>query len=110
MNNSFPKIPVAEFEKRLKDFKTKMAENRIDLTVVYSNLCDPSAVRYFADVSPINENIALVIPLEGDPILCSGQACHEWSAYNSKIKDIRIMPEVGEIAGTEYNLEGQMDF
>lgn len=110
MNDFFPKIPVEEFETRLKNFKAKMYENKIDLTIAYSNLCDPSAVRYFADVSPINENIALVIPLEGEPILCSGQACHEWSAYNSKIKDIRIMPEVGEIAGTEYYLEGQMDF
>ena len=110
MNDLFPKIPVEEFTTRLKNFKEKMYKNNIDLTIVYSNLCDPSAVRYFADVSPINENIALVIPLEGEPILCSGQACHEWSAYNSKIKAIRIMPEVGEVAGTEYNLEGQMDF
>lgn len=110
MNSNFPRIPKEEFEKRMMNFKSLMSENNIDLAVVYSNLCDPSAVRYFADVSPINENIALVIPLEGDAILCSGQACHEWSAYNSKIRDIRIMPEVGEVAGTEYTMEGQMDF
>lgn len=110
MDTFFPKIGIDEFGQRLDNFKAKMRTNGIDLAVIYSNLCDPSAVRYFSDVSPINENIALLIPLEGDPILCSGQACHEWSAYNSKIKDIRIMPEVGEVAGTEYTLEGQLDF
>lgn len=109
MKNQFPIIPVDEFHKRLEDFKRKMDSIHVDLAVIYSNLCDPSAVRYFSDVSPINENIALLIPLEGDPILCSGQACHEWSKYHSKIDDIRIMPEVGEVAGTEYNLE-TLDF
>ena len=73
----FPRIPDEEFERRMASFSSKMAENDLDLVVVFSNLLDPSAVRYFSDVSPINESAALLIPLEGDPILCSGQACHE---------------------------------
>ena len=100
-----PRIPDEEFADRMRRFREKMAQNGIDLVVGFSNMLDPSAVRYFADVSPINESAAFLIPLEGDPILCSGQACHEWSRYHSKIKDIRILPEVGEVSGVEYNLD-----
>ena len=100
-----PCIPGEEFADRMRRFKEKMAQNSLDLVVGFSNLLDPSAVRYFADVSPINESAAFLIPLEGDPILCSGQACHEWSRYHSKIADIRILPEVGEVSGVEYNLD-----
>jgi hypothetical protein len=100
-----PRIPDEEFADRIRIFKEKMAVDGLDLVVGFSNLLDPSAVRYFADVSPINESAAFLIPLEGDPILCSGQACHEWSRYHSKIKDIRVMPVVGEVSGVEYNLE-----
>ena len=109
-DDRFPKIPDEEFSQRMFNFKEKMAKEGIDLVLVFSNLLDPSAVRYFSDVSPINESAAMVIPLEGEPILCSGQACHEWSKHKSKIKDIRIMPEVGEVSGVEYDIEGQLDF
>jgi Xaa-Pro dipeptidase len=108
--DQFPTIPDEEFAERMRVFKKKMADSGMDLVVVFSNLLDPSAVRYFSDVSPINESAALVIPVAGDPVLCSGQACHEWSRHKSKIKDIRIMPEVGEVSGVEYELEGQLDF
>jgi Xaa-Pro aminopeptidase len=106
----FPSIPDSEFKIRLNNFKEVMSKNCIDLVVMYSNLLDPSAVRYFSDVSPINESAAMLIPLTGEAILCSGQACHEWSRMKSKIPDIRIMPEVGEVSGVEYDLPGQSHF
>jgi len=108
--NNFPKIPDSEFKLRMQKFKEKMEKEKIDLVVIFSNLLDPSAVRYFSDVSPINESAALAIPLEGEPVMCSGQACHEWSKNKSKIKDVRIFPEVGEVSGVEYDIEGQLDF
>ena len=99
-----PSIPNQEFTQRLAGYRQKMAQEQFDLVVIYSNYIDPASVRYFTDFAPINENAALVIPLEGDPILCSGQACHEWSKFKSKVKDIRIMPEVGEVADVEYQI------
>ena len=108
--DEFPKIPDSEFKQRFQKFKEKMSENDIDLVVAFSNLLDPSAVRYFTDVSPINESSALAIPLEGGAIMCSGQACHEWSKFKSRVEDVRIFPEVGEVSGVEYNIEGQYDF
>ena len=104
-NVNFPVIPDSEFAERMSTFKKKMAQQHIDLVVVFSNLLDPSAVRYFADVYAVNESAAMVIPLQGEPILCSGQAGHEWSAYKSRVRDIRIMPEVGEVSGVEYDLK-----
>ncbi len=106
----FPRIPDTEFAQRMTAFREKMKAKKMDLVVVFSNLLDPSAVRYFSDVSPINESAGLVIPLDGEPILCSGQACHEWSRYKSRIREVRILPEVGEVSGVEYNIEGQLDF
>ncbi len=102
---NFPKIPDSEFEKRIQVFKQKMTRENFDLVIFYSNYIEPSAVRYFSDFFPINENGALIIPLKGDPILCSGQACHDWSRFKSKVKDIRIMPEVGEVSGVEYDID-----
>ncbi|RPH88966.1 MAG: aminopeptidase P family protein [Calditrichaeota bacterium] len=101
----FPVVPDSEFSLRMAAFKKVMAENKLDLVVAYANYIDPSVVRYYSDFFAINENGGLVIPLEGDPILCSGQACHEWSKFKSKIKDIRIMPEVGEVSGVEYEID-----
>ncbi|MCL4376945.1 MAG: Xaa-Pro peptidase family protein [Actinobacteria bacterium] len=109
--NNFPTIPKTEFQQRIINFKKKMDQNNIDLTIIFSNLLDPSAVRYFSDFSPINESSAMLIPINGAPILCSGQACHEWSKYKSKVKgELRILPEVGEVSGVEYEIKGQYDF
>jgi len=108
--NNFPKIPATEFMLRMNNFKKIMEREKIDLVLIYSNILDPAGVRYFSNFYPINESSAMVIPLKGDPILCSGQACHEWSRRTSVIRDIRIIPEVGEVAGVEYDLEHQLDF
>lgn len=108
--SQWPVIPQEEFAARMSSFKKSMEKKSIDMVAVYSNMLDPSAVRYFSDFSPINESAAMLIPLEGEPVLCSGQACHEWSRFKSKVREIRIMPEVGEVSGVEYDIEGQMDF
>ena len=107
---NFPKIPKEEFKTRIKNFKKIMEREKINLVVIYSNRLDPASVRYFSNFFPINENGALLIPLDGDPILCSGQACHEWSRHTSVVEDIRIMPEVGEVSEIEYDVKGQIDF
>jgi Xaa-Pro aminopeptidase len=90
----------------METFKKKMADQQIDLAIVYSsNYIEPSSVRYLSDYYPVNENAALVVPLEDEPILCSGQASHIWSQHTSRVKNIRILPEVGEVAGVEYDVD-----
>ena len=109
-NNNFPVIPDSEFAERMTNVKKKMEANSLDLLVVYSNALDPGHVRYLSDVFGINESAAMVIPLEGEPTVCSGQACQAWSDHKSKVKDVRIFPEVGETAGTEYLVGDQFGF
>ena len=109
-NYGFPRIPDSEFAARMAAVKGKMGERNLDLLVLYSNALDPGHVRYLADVVGINESAAMVIPREGDPIVCSGQACQAWSKYKSRVKDVRIFPEVGEVAGTEYLVGDQFTF
>jgi Xaa-Pro aminopeptidase len=106
----FPRIPDSEFVERISNVKKKMAEQSLDLLVIYSNMLDPGHVRYLSDVFGINESAAMVIPLAGDPIVCSGQACQAWSEHKSRVKDVRIFPEVGETAGTEYMVGEQFGF
>ena len=109
-SNTCPRIPDAEFEARTAAVKNKMRERDIDLLVLYSNDLDPGHVRYLADVVGVNESAAMVIPREGEPTVCSGQACQAWSKYKSRVKDVRIFPEVGEVAGTEYLVGDQFTF
>ncbi len=109
-DNGSCRIPDTEFQTRIENVKSKMRERQIDLLVLYSNTLDPGHVRYFADVVGINESAAMVIPRQGDPIVCSGQASQAWSQYKSRIKDVRILPEVGEVAGTEYAVGDQSNF
>ena len=109
-SDDFPVIPDSEFVQRIDNVKKKMKENSLDLLVVYSNMLDPGHVRYLSNVFGINESAAMVIPLEGEPVVCSGQACQAWSEHNSKVKDVRIFPEVGETAGTEYMVGDQFSF
>jgi Xaa-Pro aminopeptidase len=106
----FPRIPDSEFEDRITNVKNKMAQQKIDLLVAYSNAFDPGHVRYLSDVFGINEAAAMVIPLEGEPTVCSGQACQAWSEHKSRIKDVKILPEVGEVAGVEYKVGDMVNF
>ena len=48
---SFPVISNGEFTRRIENFKQKMQAGNIDLVIIYSNLLDPSGVRYFSDFS-----------------------------------------------------------
>jgi Xaa-Pro aminopeptidase len=109
-NNGFPRIPDSEFEARIAAVKGKMRERTIDLLVLYSNALDPGHVRYLADVAGINESVATVIPLEGDAIVCSGQACQVWSKHKSRVKDVHIFPELSEVVGSEYLVGDQFIF
>jgi Xaa-Pro aminopeptidase len=109
-NGRPPRVPDSEFVQRIKDVKMKMQAKDLDLLVLYSNNLDPGHVRYLSDFAGINESAAMVIPLKGDPIVCTGQACQAWSKHKSRVKDVRILPEVGEVAGTEYLVGSQSTF
>lgn len=110
--NNFPVIPKEEFSVRLKNIRKVMAEKQVDLLVVFSNLLDPSAVRYFTDFAAVNESAALIVPLSGKAVVCSGQASSDYCKIKNKLaeSEIKVFPEIGEVSGFEYDFGGQLDF
>ena len=62
MKNLFPVIERSEFSARVAAAKADMAKENIDLLVGFSNLLDPSTVRYFTDFAAVNESAAIIIP------------------------------------------------
>ncbi len=110
--NHNPVISKQEYRTRLDGFRALMHKHNIDLTVAFSNILDPSTVRYFADFSAVNESSAVIIPAEGTPYLCSGQAGYDYALIKNKLPDseIKVFPEIGEVSGFEYDFEGQLDF
>ena len=112
MKNVFPKIPKEEYSVRIANFREKMKEKNIDLVVIFSNLLDPSAVRYFTNFAAVNESSALVVPADGKVVLCSGQASSDYAYMQNALEgsEVKVFPEVGEVSGFEYDFGGQLDF
>ena len=106
------KIEGKEYLQRVNNLREKMAEAGVDLVVGYSNLLEIAIVRYYCGFAPVNENAAIVIPAEGEVIVCSGQASYDYCQIHNALPESRIaiLPEIGEVSGFEYDTEGQMDF
>ena len=109
---NYPVIPEQEFAARERELNRIMAENGVDMVMAFSNLLDPSAVRYYADFSAVNESAAFIKVRDGEAILCSGQASYDFAQVKNKLKGagIKVFPEIGEVSGFEYDMAGQLDF
>ncbi|MBQ8284620.1 MAG: aminopeptidase P family N-terminal domain-containing protein [Clostridia bacterium] len=75
---NYPKIKGAEYAQRVQALRAKMAEAGVDLVVGFSNLLEIGIVRYYSGFAPVNESSAIVIPAEGETIVCSGQASYSF--------------------------------
>ena len=106
------KIEGSEYLERVNTLRRKMSEAGVDLVVGFSNLLEIAIVRYYCGFAPVNESSAIVIPLEGDVIVCSGQASYDYCQVQNALPQscIAILPEIGEVSGFEYDTEGQLDF
>lgn len=109
---SYPKIEAKEYQERVNALRVKMAEANVDLVVGFSNLLEIAIVRYYCGFAPVNESSAIVIPAEGEVIVCSGQASYDYCLVQNALPESRIaiLPEIGEVSGFEYDTEGQVDF
>lgn len=107
-----PAIEGKEYQARVNALREKMAQAGVDVVVGYSNLLEIAIVRYYCGFAPTNENAAIVIPAEGEVIVCSGQASYDDCQLKNKLPGSRIaiLPEIGEVSGFEYDTEGQLDF
>ncbi len=109
---SMLKIEGKEYLARVNALRAKMAEQNVDLVVGFSNLLEIAIVRYYCGFAPVNESSAIVIPAEGEVIVCSGQASYDYCLVHNQLPESRIaiLPEIGEVSGFEYDTEGQLDF
>lgn len=108
----YPKIEKQEYSLRLEKLRSAMAAEGIDLAVGFSNLLDPSAVRYLCGFAGVNESAAIIIPLTGEVTVCSGQASYDYAQIANSLEGsvIKVFPEIGEVSGFEYDYEGQLEF
>lgn len=109
---NYPTIEAKEYAQRVEAIRAKMQEQGIDILVGFSNLLEIGIVRYYCGFAPVNESSAIVIPKEGQVIVCSGQASYDYCLVQNKLPNSRIaiLPEIGEVSGFEYDTEGQLDF
>ena len=110
--NYAKKIEGQEYLQRVNALRQKMAEMNVDLVVGYSNLLEIAIVRYYCGFAPTNENSAIVIPAEGEVVVCTGQASFDDCQLKNALPNSRIaiLPEIGEVSGFEYDTEGQLEF
>lgn len=109
---NYPTIDAKEYAQRVQAIRAKMDEKGIDILVGFSNLLEIGIVRYYCGFAPVNESSAIIIPKEGEVIVCSGQASYDYCLVQNKLPGSRIaiLPEIGEVSGFEYDTEGQLDF
>ena len=109
---NYPKIENREYLQRVNALRAEMAKRGVDLVVGFSNLLEIAIVRYYSGFAPVNESAAIVIPLEGQTVVCSGQASYDYCLVQNSLPESRIaiLPEIGEVSGFEYDTEGQLDF
>ena len=109
---NYPKIENREYLHRVNALRAEMAKRGVDLVVGFSNLLEIAIVRYYSGFAPVNESAAIVIPLEGQTVVCSGQASYDYCLVQNSLPESRIaiLPEIGEVSGFEYDTEGQLDF
>ena len=108
----YPTIQPAEYQQRVNAMRKTMAQQGVDLLIGFSNLLEIAIVRYYCGFAPVNESAAIIIPAEGETIVCSGQASYDYCLVQNKLPESRIaiLPEIGEVSGFEYDTEGQLDF
>lgn len=109
---NYPTIEAKEYLNRVNYLRTQMAKMGVDLVVGFSNLLEIGIVCYYSGFAPVNESAAIVIPAEGEVVVCSGQASYDYCQVQNKLPESRIaiLPEIGEVSGFEYDTEGQLDF
>ncbi len=109
---NYTKIDKSEYAKRVATLRAQMAKDGVDMVMGYSNLVELGIVRYYCGFAPVNENAAIIIPIDGDVTVCAGQAGFDYAEVQNELEGsiIKIFPEVGEVSGFEYDTEGQLDF
>lgn len=95
-------IPVEEFHDRMKRIQKELVKRNLDALITFGNEAEPQNVRYLCDYWPAFETAGVIVPKEGEAILCIGPESLTYAKGRSKIKKIRQLLEYRESSEPEY--------
>ncbi len=95
-------IADEEFQERIERTRSVMAENGLDLLLVFSTESEPALVRYYSDYWPSFETAAVLIPAVGEPALLIGPESRTFAQSRSKIARIIQLMDFRESSQPNY--------
>jgi len=103
-----PFIPDQEYKQRIKKTQEAMKEKELDLLFCFGNEAEPQYVRYYSNYAPLFESAAILIPIEGDPVLLIGPESETLAMEFSTIQNIKRILSLRESSEPEYP-EAELD-
>lgn len=86
-------IPREEFSARIEKLRAIMAEQNLDVLMVYGDEYRKENLRYVSNFWPIFERGALLIGTSGDPILLCAPEDEEMAKEATVWSDVRVVPD-----------------
>jgi len=87
------KIEAAQFETRIGKLKEAMRREGMDACLIYGDEYRRENLRYVSNFWPLFERGALVVPLEGEPVLLAAPEGEVMCREMSRWADIRVIPD-----------------
>jgi len=87
-----PIIPITEFKERISKLKIMMQEKGFDALLVYGDEYRKENLRYVSNYWPIFERGAMLLSLDGEPIVLCAPEGQKLAEEMSAWKDIRLLP------------------
>jgi Xaa-Pro aminopeptidase len=87
-------IPRDEFLARIQRLRAQMAEEGMDLFLIYGDEYRREHLRYVSNYWPIFERGMLVVGQTGDPVLLVAPECFHYARETSVWSDLRIVHEM----------------
>lgn len=95
------RISNSEFATRINKIKTYLSDNNLDAFLVTGDEHRQGDVRYLSDFRPMLEYSAVIVPLNGEPVLLAGPESYDLAIMESRISNVKICEEL-KIPGEEY--------
>ncbi|HOQ98586.1 MAG TPA: Xaa-Pro peptidase family protein [Anaerolineae bacterium] len=86
-------FPMSEYERRVSNVKARMAESKLDALMILGDVRERGNIRYLTNFYAQLGHSAVILPLDGDPILATSAAAHgeplHSFVYETWVRDIR---------------------
>ena len=86
-------IPKEEFQQRIDQIKEYMTKEKLDVILVYGDEYRKENLRYVSNYWPIFERGALLITIEGEPIVLCAPEGEQVAREMSVWPDVRLVPD-----------------